>query len=344
MIKLSKTKLLDIKLFQEKFGRKRETDILPFSVKRKRLYILPSGYGFLFLGILFAMLLGSINYNNNLGFLLVFLLGSITLISIIHTYRNMLGIKILSASAPPVFAGKTGWFEFLVRAEVSDRRSIGFMIEKQDLVVENIDAKTDQTVWVKFFPRTRGIFIPDRMTVRSHYPLGLFTAWTVITPDVSCVVYPAPLAGPFGFSGSHDGKAGSGESVQRGVDDFAGLKPYQPGDSMSRISWKSISRGLGVFTKEFTGASGRMVMLDYDAVNSEETEHKLSRLCDMVIKAHNMNMEYGLLLPGRTIAPEKGERHKHKCLKALALFGLEEVEGESRKLKGLFVSPLYHIP
>ena len=323
-----------IKSLKRKLGRKRETDILPLSVKRKRLYILPTGYGFLFLGILFAMLLGSINYNNNLGFMLVFLLGSITLISIIHTYRNMLGIQILSASAEPVFAGKTGQFKFLVRSDLSNRRSIGFMIEKQHPVIENIDAKTDQAVWVKFFPRTRGIFTPGRMTVQSFYPLGLFKAWTVITPDVSCVVYPAPVAGPFGFSGDHDGNAGSRESVRRGVDDFAGLKPYQPGDSMSRISWKSISRGLGVFTKEFTGAAGRMVMLDYEALDSEETEHKVSRLCDMVIKAHNMNMEYGLLLPGRTIAPEKGERHKHNCLKALAVFGIKKAESAKVKAQG----------
>lgn len=325
-MKLFKAKLSNTKLFQEKFGRKRETDNLPLSFKRKRLYIFPTAYGFLFLGILFAMLLGSINYNNNLGFMLVFLLGSITLISIIHTYRNMLGIKILSVSAEPVFAGKTGRFKFLVSAEVSDRRSIGFMIEKPHLVIENIDAKTDQTVRVKFFPRTRGLFIPGRMTVQSLYPLGLFKAWTVITPDASCVVYPAPHTGSFSFSGNHDGEAGSRESVLRGVDDFAGLKPYQPGDSMSRISWKSISRGLGVFTKEFTGVAGRMVMLDYEALDSEDTEHKLSRLCDMVIKAHNMNMEYGLLLPDRTIAPEKGERHKHNCLTALAVFGIKKAE------------------
>jgi len=40
----------------------------------------------------------------------------------------------------------------------------------------------------------------------------------------------------------------------------------------------------------------------------------------MVLKAHHMNAEYGLSLPGRTIAPGKGERHKHQCLKSLALF------------------------
>jgi len=311
------------KLFKKIFAPVRKVDTLPLSFNRHRVYILPTAYGFLFILILFAMLLGSINYNNNLGFLLVFLLGSITLVSMIHTYRNMLGIKLLSVSAHPVFAGKTALFKFLVRSESFNRRAIGFMMEKEYPVVENIFAKKDEPVAVKISTQFRGIFTPGRMTVWSRYPLGLFKAWTVIMPDVSCVVYPKPVAGSFRFAGSQGGDDADGNSVQRGVDDFAGLKPYQPGDPVSRISWKSFSRGLGMFTKEFSGDSGMSVMLDYDAVKSDEMERKLSRLTDMVLKAHNMNAEYGLLLPGKTIAPGNGERHKHACLKALAFYGLE---------------------
>ena len=80
---------------------------------------------------------------------------------------------------------------------------------------------------------------------------------------------------------------------------------------------------MGVFTKEFTGSSGASVIFDYDAVGTGDREQKLSRLTDLVIKAHNMNAEYGLRLPGRAIAPGKGERHRHACLKALALFDLK---------------------
>ena len=60
-----------------------------------------------------------------------------------------------------------------------------------------------------------------------------------------------------------------------------------------------------VFTKEFTGDGGRMVMLDYDTVDSGETEIKLSRLCNMVIRAHNMNMEYGLFASRADDCPGK---------------------------------------
>ena len=43
---------------------------LPHTLRRNHIYILPSRMGLLFLLVLVAMLLASINYNNNLGLLL----------------------------------------------------------------------------------------------------------------------------------------------------------------------------------------------------------------------------------------------------------------------------------
>ncbi len=294
------------------------------SLHRRRVYILPTAYGYLFLFILSVMLMGSVNYNNNLGFLLVFLLGSIMLVSMIHTYRNLLGIKILSVSAKPVFAGRTALFQFLVHAGPTRRSAIGIQVDKDHPVMADIEATTGETMTVNVRARSRGILRPGRAVIWSRYPLGLFRTWTVVTPDIWCVVYPKPVAGPFRVTEKQGGDESDGHTIRQGADDFSGLKQYQPGDPVARISWKSLSRGLGVFTKDFSGDEGGLMMLDYDAVRDAGMEHKLSRLTDMVIRAHSMNSEYGLRLPGQTIAPGKGERHKHKCMKALAVFGFNE--------------------
>ena len=309
------------------FGQ--ETDKFPVTFHRRRVYILPTGYGLLFLGILFAMLLGSINYNNNLGFLLVFLLGSIAIVSMIHTYRNILNLTILSGSAPPVFVGSVVRLELLTGAGQTRRAAIGFRMEEDRSSVMDIPAGGDQRVEVHGRARQRGIFRPGRIIVWSRYPLGMFRTWAVLKPDISCLVYPKPVSGPLNFSGARKDDGSTDNFTRPGVDDFAGLKPYQPGDAINRISWKSFSRGQGMFIREFTGGSGMSVMIDYAAVRSAEkdgdpaagVEWKLSRMCDMVLKAHVMNAEYGLRLPGFAVPPDKGDRHKHRCLKALALYG-----------------------
>ena len=50
------------------------------------------------------MLAGSINYSLSLGFALTFLLGSMVLVSILHTYRNLAQLTIYAGKAASVFA------------------------------------------------------------------------------------------------------------------------------------------------------------------------------------------------------------------------------------------------
>jgi uncharacterized protein (DUF58 family) len=126
---------------------------------------------------------------------------------------------------------------------------------------------------------------------------------------------------------------GEDQTLRPGADDFQGLKQYQPGHSINRISWKALSRGRGLFVKEFTAEDSPCIMLDFDAIPGRDMEFKLSRLCDMILAAESRQMEYGLRLPGFVKNPGRGKSHQHHCLKALALFNPMEKSG--RKQRGL---------
>lgn len=80
------------------------------TLERRRIYALPTRYGLLFTAMLLVMLLGSINYNNSLGFMLTFLLASLGLISILYTYRNIAHLQVRSGKASPTFAGREARF------------------------------------------------------------------------------------------------------------------------------------------------------------------------------------------------------------------------------------------
>ncbi len=51
----------------------------------RHIYILPTRYGVFFGALLATMLLGSINYANNLGLLTTFLLAGLGLVAMLHT-------------------------------------------------------------------------------------------------------------------------------------------------------------------------------------------------------------------------------------------------------------------
>ncbi|MCF8028308.1 MAG: DUF58 domain-containing protein [Desulfobacteraceae bacterium] len=298
---------------------------LPVTLTRHRTYMLPTRHGMLFFFALLAMLVGAINYNNNLGFLLVFLLGAMALVSMLHTHRNLVGLRLLSVSANPVFAGETAVFDFLVYSESVMRRALVFSIEKAHQSSEDAAPGIVTRIPVRVTTRERGIFRPGPVTVYTRFPLGLFYTWCTLRMELSCVVYPKPLAGPFQVhEGTADGAKTEGSGILEGTDDFMGMKTYQPGDPVRRISWKAFSRGQGLFTKEFGGRGQTILIFDYNAIKSDDTEKKLSRLCDLVTKAARTNIEYGLRLPETFIPPGRGEQHKHQCLKALALSGKKE--------------------
>lgn len=299
----------------------------PASLHRRNIYVLPTRFGLLFIAVLSAMLLGALNYNNNLGFLLTFLLGSMTFVSILYTVRNLSGLSLLSVRSRPVFAGETAAFKYVVRAAAPHRPAVRFNISEAPEIQQDLSAETDTVVVLKRPASARGILRPGPLIVSTRYPLGLFRSWSRLNLPAECLVYPKPLPGPLVLS---DGPSKTGEEGSRpmgpGSEDFQGLRAYQPGDPLQHISWKTYSQGQGLFTKRFTAQRGAAVDLDWARLQEKDPEERLSRLCHMVLDAHRRHLLYGLRLPGVEVAPDWGEAHKHECLRALARYG----PGETR--------------
>ncbi|HEY0719662.1 MAG TPA: DUF58 domain-containing protein, partial [Gammaproteobacteria bacterium] len=164
------------------------------------------------------------------------------------------------------------------------------------------------------------------ITVASHYPLGLLRAWGYLHFDSRALIYPAPaqehslpIALPEG--------AGSGGDLGRGSDDFAQLRPYQPGDSLRHINWKAFAREQGLVVKQFGAAKLPQLWLAWESTSGRDTEQRLSQLTRWVIDAQASGVDYGLLMPLQRIAPARGEAHCRHCLETLALYGLEASRG-----------------
>lgn len=87
-----------------------------------RTYILPTAVGLVFALTTFAMLLGSMNYNNNMSFALTFTLAALGLVAMHQCQRNIVGLEIKFAGVDPVFAGQAALFRIALRNRSSKRR------------------------------------------------------------------------------------------------------------------------------------------------------------------------------------------------------------------------------
>jgi uncharacterized protein (DUF58 family) len=299
---------------------KRPPTRLPLTLRRPHCRIRPTRFGYIFILLLLAMFLGSVNYGNNLGLLLTFLLGSMTLVSIGQSYRDIAGITILSCNTRPTFAGRHASFEFTVRGGSKSHNWIGFTFNQSQQTLCDIPAGHTKIVEVKAAAVSRGILRPGPLSLCSDHPLGLFRVQVKLKLNLECIVYPKPIFARLNTNVEKSINHSEGDGRGYGVDDFRGLKVYAAGDPQQRISWRASSRGQGLFVKDFEGQYGSSFYLDWRAFKEPDLERKLSMLCHMILSAHQNSLMFGLKLPAKTIAPQRGDIHRHRCLKALALF------------------------
>jgi uncharacterized protein (DUF58 family) len=144
--------------------------------------------------------------------------------------------------------------------------------------------------------------------------------------NLKCDVYPKPIFSAIDFQPGYSEQNGNATPSRSGAEDFQGLAEYQPGDSLQHVSWKKLSAGQGLLTKKFDGSIGNSIVIDWFSLPTQNTETKLSILCGMILKAHRMNLEYGLRLPGMTIKPASGNAHRNRCLQHLSLFQNETID------------------
>ena len=289
---------------------------------QKRVYILPTRPGLAFGMALIVMLIGSINYNLSLGYILTFLLASMGLVAILHTFRNLVHLHITPGRVESVFAGEPAWFELLVENRSGyDRSSISLWREGKATQCD-VPPERGATVSVPVQARQRGWLTPGRITVDTRFPVGLLRAWSYIQPDMRCLVYPRPDDGLLPLPEPSFG-AGEKRVAGGGSDDFAGLRAYHAGDSPRHIHWRAAAQGRGLQTKVFSGRAAAELWLDWSELPAAmDAEAKLSRLTRWVLAAGEDGLRYGLRLPGSELAPDAGEAHRLACLRALALHGL----------------------
>ncbi len=293
----------------------------PVRVGRRHLYILPSGYGLVYALMLLVVLLGAINYSNNMSFAVCFLLAGLGLVAMHHTHRNLLGLRVAYAGTDPVFAGHEATFRMRIGNPGRLRRH-GIALESPGGDADLLDVPAGQSALagLRVPAAERGILRAPRFVLSTRQPLGLFHAWSWIDLQAQCLVYPAPARDAPALRPPERGREGYAPGRRRGREDFDGLRKYHPGDSFRHVAWKAVARHGEVMTKLFLDAADRQCWLSWDAVPGRPVEERLQILCRWVLDCEASGLEYGLALPGRELGVGRGPAHRDQCLRALALF------------------------
>ena len=298
---------------------------LPFSdritLNQHNVYILPTRAG-LMLGVtLLVLLVASINYQLNLGYLLTFLLAGCALVAMHVAHATLRGLTMHLVAPDACYTRATAQFFInLQNTRKSPRYGLALAVQDAAHWVEtDVPAQASATVQLAFTPRTRGLHRLPTLTAHTLFPLGTFRVWALWRPAAQVMVYPAPEIHPPALpaSSAHDDSRQTGGVPQPGEPD--GLRAYRRGDSLKTIVWKKAAKTGELVSRDHLALQPHMLWLEPQLTQLNQLEAQLSRLCAWVLMAEKAGLRYGLRIGSQEIAPANGAAHQQRCLQALAL-------------------------
>ena len=310
-------------------GRHTPSDTLLLT--QRNVYILPTRAGLMFGATLVVLLLASINYQLNLGYVLTFLLAGSGIASMHLTHNTLRGLTLHLRPPPPVHAGAAARLDIALSGPPGGRARHGIGLRMSTnadsaLAWTDVPAGAHAQAQVGCVMPARGWGELPPVILETRFPLGLFRAWSVWRPASRVLVYPrlefpaAPL--PAAHASAAPGPAQRQRPEQGG--ETEGLRAYRRGDSLKQVLWKKSARPLAaggdLVSRDTATAVQHELWLDWQQCAGLPPEERLSRLAAWVVAADGQGADHGLRLPGVEIPPSQGDPHRRRCLEALALW------------------------
>jgi uncharacterized protein (DUF58 family) len=272
------------------------------TLNQANIFIFPTGFGFVFGGLLIILILGAINYQNSLVYGVAFLLGSMFIVTILYTFRNLSGLSIELAEAKTGFVGED--IELNVRfTRPKGNGREGVQTGWPTGLKQWVEIFSTEATVVRLYVKSssRGWLNPERLLIETYYPLGLLRAWTWVDVKAKALVYPQPIFQE--IPSTSIGRRDEGELIDPvGSDDFVDIRAYSPGDPIKNIIWRSYARGDDLMLKRYASYVEPRLWFDF-ADLAADTEEKLSRLAGLALQACRLEREFGIRLPNKQIGP-----------------------------------------
>jgi len=312
------------RFFKLRFNRWLKRRIPPAREHRltsRNVFIMPTRFGFVYLIFVVLLFLLATNYQNNVIMLLSYLMASLFITTMMHSFYNVSGITLSADENATGYANQN--ITFPIKVSLPNKRfDLNFRFDNQPVYHLPRADQGEQSVYVCCSYEKRGVYQPGRLKMSSEYSLGLFKTWTRIDFDQQCIVYPEATSlsnSPSHFAGSVKESSRS-ENSTPGIDEFFELKPHIAGEPRSRIAWKQFARGQGRLTKHYHQQQGTTCWLKLLDMPDHGLEKQLQYLCFLINEYNHAGQIYGLDLGENKVAPSHGEIHFKQCLMALAIY------------------------
>ena len=289
--------------------------------------------GWCFIAIIFGVGLAALNTGNNLLYLVLSLLLAFLVLSGLLSEASLRGIRIERSLPRELFAGSPN--RVVLRVHNGQRRNASFAITIEDRLDVNagleaagrtfalrIGPRSSEDRSYLFEPEGRGDIRFAGFRVSTRFPFGLFVKSRELDLPERAIVYPCVKRVPLDARtapSSIDDEEPSGASNDG--DEIAGLREFEPGDSLVRVHWRSSARAGRLLVGEREGFAGAVfeVRLRLPASTPERgVEERVAQAASEVVTHLETGSRVGLRSGAVCFAPAAGSTHRSELLRFLA--------------------------
>lgn len=294
----------------------------------KNIFILPSKFGCVFLFFVTLLFVLATNYQNNLILFFAYLLSSLFVSAMVHSFFNLKGLSVELLGEFHGYANENIAIPVVLHSQKMHLALTFHFINQAELYCQQTDLTGKPTkLMLSFSTSSRGVKSLERLVITSEYSLGLFKCWTKLAFPVSAVVYPQPL--PFNqqqnidiHHQNPDENNGNSANISRqsGADEFIELANYRAGEPLSKVAWKHLAKGQGWYSKQYGLLHSNIRYYALQDMPASGVEKKLQMLCYLVLLCHQKGDTFGILLGKQKLTASNGRQHLQDCLTELAKY------------------------
>ncbi len=280
---------------------------------------MPTAFGFIFGITVLLLLMMALGSANNVLYIFVFFLASVSVTATVITNNNLERVRIAEVSAANCFADEEATFKVLmtnkgsspsyyVDVKINDKQS------QQISKIEEIPPHQERLVQVRGEKFPRGRQQVPRSQISSSFPFDLLRSWKLYRKTVHFLVYPA-RRGSLPFPQSSRSSQNLSEA---GL--FRDLREYQSSDSPRRIDWRASLKHDKILIKNFEALEERSHSFHWDqTAPAGAFEARLSQMATWIDQADKLGILYSCEVGTFKTELQKGSAHRQLCLEHLAL-------------------------
>lgn len=279
--------------------------------------VTPTGWAAAGLAVCTAIV--AFSTGNNAAFWLLAGILALFVVDALAGRANVAAITVSRRLPGDLYAGRRGHGSFLTKnAARWVARAIQVRDEEgeADALAATVPAQGERACEAAWTFDRRGPATLGTVRIHSRWPLGLFERHRDLTVPAEILVYPTPLGGAGLHGGALPGD-GDAHDPRPGDGDFAGIRPYVPGDRPASLHWPTTARIGAPMVVARAGDATEQCVVRVDPT-APDRERELGRACGEVVRAFGRGAVVGLELPSRRYDARAGDAWRRALLEALA--------------------------